>query len=267
MSSQQQPLAFKTVLITGGGGGLGLAMAKWLLHEEKKKVIIAGRTTSKLEEASSQHLNNCPYYTLDTGAISKIPEFVKQITSEHPDLDCLINNAGVQRPLQIPDGKFDLDKADQEIDINIRGPMHLAIGLLPALLKHDHPTIVNVSSVLGFVPFSKINPVYNGTKAWVHFWTMNLRTQLLQSPGSEKVTVVEIAPPSVETDLHREREDPDDNKKSKNPNSMSVDDFIKEVSEQWKAGREMIAAGMARGMVDRWESTFQADYNKMVGGK
>lgn len=94
-----------------------------------------------------------------------------QITTEHPDLDCLVNNAGVQRPLDItklPATEF-LSKANQEIDINIRGPMHLALGLLAHFRTRPRATIINVSSVLGFVPFSVINPVYNATKAWMHF--------------------------------------------------------------------------------------------------
>jgi short-subunit dehydrogenase involved in D-alanine esterification of teichoic acids len=88
----------------------------------------------------------------------------------------LINNAGVQRPLDVND--FDLSKADQEIDINIRGLMHLAIGFLPHFKTKPSATIMNDSSVLGFIPFSIISPVYSAAKVWVHFWTMNLRTQL-----------------------------------------------------------------------------------------
>lgn len=116
------------------------------------------------------------YYVLDIGSISSIPSFVQQVLKECPEADCLINNAGVQRPLDV--NAFDLEKADQEININIRGPMHLTIGFLDHFKKKEAATIINVSSVLGFVPFSIINPVYNGTKAWMHFWSMNLRTQL-----------------------------------------------------------------------------------------
>jgi short-subunit dehydrogenase involved in D-alanine esterification of teichoic acids len=140
---------------------------------------------------------------------------VKRLISEHPDVDCLINNAGVQRPFQVlgPTYGFDLDKADQEININIRGPMHLTLDLLPHFNSLPNGGVVmNVSSVLGYNPFSVINPVYNGTRAWVHMWSVNLRTQL--AIAGSKVKVVEIVPSTVETALHREREDPDDNKKS-----------------------------------------------------
>lgn len=98
---------------------------------------------------------------------------------EHPDLDCIVNNAGVQRQLEVLRHNEDLlDKADQEIDINIRGPLHLTLHLLPHLQKQNNPVVINVSSILGFLPFAFINPIYNGSKAWLHSWTMTLRTQL-----------------------------------------------------------------------------------------
>lgn len=254
-------LAFKTALITGGGGGIGLALAKWLVSEGKQ-VIIAGRTESKLQSAVQDLGSAASYYVLDTGKVADIPTFVQRVVHERPDLDCLINNAGIQRPFDIPHG-FDLAKADEELDINIRGPMHLAIGLLPHLQTKPGATIVNVSSVLGYIPFSIVNPVYNGTKAWMHFWTMNLRTQLADTG----VRVLEIAPPTVATDLHRERADPDDNKKEKNPNALTTEEFMSEVTRQWKAGETVLSAGMGKSVADRWYREFWPDYSKASGGK
>ncbi|KAF9694044.1 hypothetical protein EKO04_008057 [Ascochyta lentis] len=252
--------SFTTALVTGGGGGIGKALAQQLI-KDGKKVIIAGRTESNLK-ASAQEIGAAGYYVLDTGVVSSIPSFVTQLTKDHPDLDCLVNNAGVQRPLDVnkmQSSEF-LEKADQELDINIRGPMHLALHLLPHLKTKDRALIVNVSSVLGFVPFSLINPVYNGTKAWLHFWSMALRAQLKNST----VSVVEIAPPTVATDLHREREDPDDNKKEKNEKALSVDEFVEEVVHKWKAGQEMIGAGMANGIVESWEGSMGKVFEEMT---
>lgn len=252
---------FKTALVTGGGGGIGKALSQQLI-KDGKKVIIVGRTESNLK-ASAKEIGAAGYYVLDTGDISSIPDFIQKITQEYPDLDCLVNNAGVQRPLDV--NKMDIadftQKADQEIDINIRGPMHLALHLLPHLKSKPNALIVNVSSVLGFVPFSIINPVYNGTKAWVHFWSMALRVQLKQS----SVRVVEIAPPTVATDLHREREDPDDNKKEKNKAALGVDEFTEEVIGKWKRGEEMIAAGMANGIVEGWEGSMGKVFEEKTG--
>ncbi|KAF1830046.1 short-chain dehydrogenase [Decorospora gaudefroyi] len=252
---------FKTALVTGGAGGIGKALSAQLIRDGKK-VIIAGRTESNLQK-TAQEIGAAAYYVLDTGDISSIPAFVQKLIAAHPDLDCLVNNAGVQRPLDVNtmDASEFGSKADQEIDINIRGPMHLALHLLPHLKQQSAPLIVNISSVLGFVPFSVINPVYCGTKAWTHFWTMDLRAQL----QATNVSVVEIAPPTVATDLHRERADPDDNKTGKNAEALSVGDFVEEVLGKWRAGEEMIAAGMANRIVERWEEGMGAVFREKTG--
>lgn len=248
-------LDFKCALVTGGGGGIGRAMSEWLISQGKQ-VIIVGRTEDKLKKAASELGHNTTYYVLDTGKTSDIAPFCKKITSEHPELDCVINNAGVQRPLDIND--FSLEKADQEIAININGPMHLAMGLLEHLKGKEKACIMNVSSVLGFIPFSIINPVYNGTKAWIHFWTMNLRSQLKDS----NIKVVEIVPPTVATDLHRERSDPDDNKKENNPDALSVEEFMDEVTKGWKENKDTVAAGMAKEVVEKWYKAFGEKYSE-----
>ncbi|KAI9753638.1 MAG: ribonuclease T2-like [Chaenotheca gracillima] len=255
-------LDFKCAVITGGAGGIGRAMADWLI-DQGKEVIIVGRTESKLQTAAKEMGGRATYYVLDTGNISAIPEFVARIVRDHPEVDCLINNAGVQRPLDI--NNLDLAKADEEININIRGPMHLASAFLPHFkTRPAGAVIMNVSSVLGFVPISIVNPVYNGTKAWLHFYTMTQRTQLAKAGANIKV--VEIAPPTVATDLHRERADPDDNKKEKNPNALSVEEFMEFVVRGWREDKDMIGAGSSEKVVDRWYKEFGPDYEKASGG-
>ncbi|KAI5366126.1 putative short-chain dehydrogenase/reductase SDR, NAD(P)-binding domain superfamily [Septoria linicola] len=262
-------LDFKCALVTGGAGGIGRAMTEYFLSLNKK-VIIAGRTESKLK-STAQEINNSnlSYYVLDTGDLASIPAFIKKLTSEHPDLDCLVNNAGVQRPLDVNEmsPKDFLEKADQEVSININGPMHLAIGLLPHFKSHKSgAVIINVSSVLGYIPTSVINPVYNGTKAWQHFWSVNLRTQLSRAKdGGEKIRVVEIAPPTVATDLHREREDPNDNKKENNDAALSVEEFMDELTSGLKRDDEVISAGWGKGPVEKWYKTYAEDYKKAAG--
>ncbi|GAM88300.1 hypothetical protein ANO11243_063330 [Dothideomycetidae sp. 11243] len=255
-------LDFKCALVTGGGGGIGKALAQHLVSQGKK-VIIAGRTEKNLQE-SSKEIGCAAYYVLDTGDMQAIPKTIQKITREHPELDCLINNAGVQRPLdfnETPAEDF-LGKADQEIDINIRGPMHLIVQLLPHLKTKPHACIMNVSSVLGFLPFSVINPVYNGTKAWLHMFTMTLRTQLAKD--GDKIKVVEIVPPMVGTDLHREREDPDDNKKEKNDIALTVDEFMDAVAKGWKENKDVITAGPGEGILKKWDEAIGQQYEKMA---
>jgi short-subunit dehydrogenase involved in D-alanine esterification of teichoic acids len=251
---------FKTVVVTGGGGGIGKALSQQLI-KDGKKVIIVGRTESNLKATASE-IGAAAYYVLDTGDVASIPKFVERLISKHPDVDCLINNAGVQRPLDVnkDDPRDFLKRADQEIDINIRGPMHLIMELLSHFKSKPNALIVNVSSVLGFIPFSIVNPVYCATKSWVHFWSISLREQLKDS----KVRVVEMAPPTVATALHRERSNPDDNKKENNPNALSVDEFVDEVMAKWKKGDVMISAGMGNKMVSTWEESMGKMYDEMV---
>lgn len=253
-------LNFNCVLITGGGGGIGKAMVPYFMSKGKK-VIICGRTEANLA-ATHKETKCAAYYVLDTGEISKIPEFIAKITKEHPDLDCIINNAGVQWPQQVlkDDPAELLAKADQEIDVNIRGPMHLAVGLLAHFKTKPAAAIINVSSVLAYVPFSIINPVYNGTKAWLHSWSLALRAQLKDT----NIKVIEIAPPMVATDLHRGREDPDDNKKHKAPTTMEIHEFMEEIAGKLERGDETFAAGMGQELVDQWFAAYGERFNEAV---
>lgn len=231
-----------------------------------KSVIIAGRTEASLQRTATE-IGAKDFFVLDVSNIPTIPGFVKQIVSKHPELDCVINNAGVQRPFQIlgPDYDFNLDHADQEIDTNIRGPMHLCVSLIPHFDSLPNGgVIMNVSSVLGYNPFSLVNPVYNGTKAWVHFFTMNLRSQLLQA-GS-KIKVVEIVPPTVETALHRERKDPDDNKKVHgNSSALSVQEFMAQLEEGWESDKDTCPAGLGHELVEKWYGAYGEAYKSAEG--
>ena len=142
--------------------------------------------------------------------------------------------------------------------------MHLTLGFLPHFAEKEKGGVVmNVSSVLGFVPFSIVNPVYNGTKAWLHFWTMSLRAQL--DKQGKNIRVVEIAPPQVETALHRDRTDPDDNKKSKGASALSIEEFMEEVVKGWEEDKDLISAGMGKEVVEEWEGTMGKRFNKIVG--
>ena len=175
-------LDFKCALVTGGGGGIGRAISEYFLNQGKK-VIIVGRTKSNLE-AASKEMKDCPYYVLDTGKISAIPEFIKKIIQEHPELDCLVNNAGVQRPLDVNEMSAEefLEKADQEVAINVSGPLHLAVGLLPHFRQKEGAVIMNVSSVLGFIPTSIINPVSPDDLTVV----IDISASLMHIPGLQR---------------------------------------------------------------------------------
>lgn len=279
----------ETAVITGGGGGIGRAMAEALI-QAGKKVILVGRTEANLKSTASS-IGAAGYYVLDTGDTAAIPGVVDRILADHPDVNCLVNNAGVQRPFQFPGVQeqrhqeygFDLARADEEIDINIRGPMHLTLRFLPHLTtprSKDKPgvgvgVVINVSSILGFLPLQVINPVYGGTKAWVHFFTMNLRSQYnnnnnpasSSSESSERLRVVEIVPPTVTTALHRDRTDPADNSKEKNKAAMSVQEFMHVVVAGFKDGSDIIAPGPAGQLVKVWYDALGPSYEAAVAGQ
>ena len=231
-----------------------------------KKVLLVGRTESSLAK-TAEEIDAAGYYVLDVGDIPSVDAFIDKVIAEHPDLDCVINNAGVQRPFQIlgPTYDFDLAKADQEIDIDIRAPLHLCVGLTQKHFQHlpYGAVIMNVSSVLGFVPFSVVNPNYNASKSWLHFFTVNLRTQLAQADS--KIKVVEIVPPQVETDLHRDRENPNDNKKSHGAaTAMTIDEYMADVSKGWEANDDVVAPGPAAATVGVWQEVLGSKYEKML---
>lgn len=143
--------------------------------------------------------------------------------------------------------------------------MHLCVGLVPHFNSLPNGgVIMNVPSVLGYNPFNIVNPVYNGTKAWVHFFTMNLRSQLRQA-GS-KIKVVEIVPPTVETDLHRERKDPNDNKKAHgNSIALSVSEFMEQIQAGWEKDLDTCSAGLGNELVEKWYGAYGEAYAKAEG--
>ena len=233
------------------------------LVKRGKKVILVGRTASTLPSVAKE-IGATAFYVLDTGDIPSIVPFIQKVIAEHPDLDCLINNAGVQRLHEIlgPDYPFDLDSADQEMNINIRGPLHLSVGLVQRHFSklEGGAVVMNVSSTLGFLPGAVICPVYNGTKAFLHAFTVNLRTQLARADS--KIKVVEIVPPLVETDLHRDRLDRGDSRRA--VRALSVEDFMKETVEGWEGDKDVVAVGMGKVIVEAWDRAIGDRYAEWI---
>lgn len=182
-----------TILITGGTSGIGMALAERFL-KRGNTVVICGRDPVKLEAMKKKHPAMITVVA-DTGKEKDRVDLWNRVTKEFPKLNVLINNAGIQR-------KIDLTKAeawsetDSEIDINIGGPIHLSMLAIPHLSKQERALIANVSSGLAFVPLVA-TPVYSATKAAVHSFTLSLRHQLKKTG----IEVVEIIPPAVRTNL------------------------------------------------------------------
>ena len=208
-------LTNNTILITGGGSGIGRGLAE-ALHALGNKVIIAGRRQKTLEETTDANPGMASVI-LDLDDPAAIQSFVEEVIELHPMLNVLINNAGIMRgeDLKAPNVK----DAEDIITTNLLGPIRLTGALVPHLQKQANAAIINVSSGLAFVPFPA-TPTYSATKAALHSYTVSLRVHLQGTP----VEVIEIIPPAVATDLTPGRSTDD-------PRMMSVDDFIAETMQ------------------------------------
>ncbi|WP_375419560.1 SDR family oxidoreductase [uncultured Hymenobacter sp.] len=187
-------LSHNTVLITGGASGIGLALATRFLNAGST-VIICGRRADKLAEAQQQH-PGLRTRVADVATAADRAALATWATIEFPNLNVLVNNAGIQNRLKIDDLAADWETRRQEIAINFEAPIHLAALLLPHLRQQPGAAILNVTSGLAFAPLAGL-PLYCATKAALHSFTLSLRQQLLPMG----VEVLEIVPPAVDTDL------------------------------------------------------------------
>jgi uncharacterized oxidoreductase len=188
-------LSKKTVLITGGTSGIGMELARQLL-QRGNTVIVTGRDPAKLE-AARRALPQVQTFESDASDPVAIAKLYDIVLERFPAVDVIVNNAGIMRNLNL-NGHRDLTDVTREIEINLNGPIRMVQQFLPHLKTRDGALIVNVSSGLAFIPMA-ISPVYCATKAAMHAYTQCLRVQL-EGTG---VTVVELAPPGVETPLFR----------------------------------------------------------------
>lgn len=178
------------ILVTGGATGIGLGLTERFINDGNT-VIICGRRESVLQEVADKF----------PSVITKVCDLAKEeeriglynwVAEHHPDLNVLVNNAGVQNWMNVSDNDF-YERSENEVAINIMAPVHLA-NMFLNIKSLD--TIINVTSGLAFVPLSKV-PVYCATKAFLRSFTMSLRHML----KATNVEVIEIIPPALNTDL------------------------------------------------------------------
>ena len=181
-----------TILITGGGSGIGEALAQ-RFHDAGNTVIVAGRRLDALEKACAGR-TNMHAITLDVESAAGIADFTRRLLAEHPTVNVLINNAGIMR-FEDVSTKRDLADAEATITTNLLGPIRLIDALIDHLKAQSDAAIVNVTSGLAFVPLAT-TPTYNATKAAIHSYTVALRHVL-----GDRVEVIEMAPPAVQTGL------------------------------------------------------------------
>jgi uncharacterized oxidoreductase len=186
--------AGNTVLITGGATGIGFSLAEHLL-KAGNEVIICGRRREKLAEAKAR-LPRIRTKRCDLSRDSQRRILHDWVTSRFRDINVLVNNAGIQRMIDLKKGERDLLGGEDEIETNLKACIQLSTCFVPDLLRRKEAAIINISSGLAFVPLA-IMPVYCATKAALHSFSLSLRHQLQETP----VKVFEIIPPMVDTEL------------------------------------------------------------------
>ena len=206
-----------TILVTGGGSGIGRALAE-AFHARGNRVIIAGRRSAMLEEVVRAN-PGITALILDIEDPAAIRAFAAQLTAQFPALNVVIHNAGIMRPENLHDAPAALSDAEAQIATNLLGPIRLTAALLPHLLRQTDATIMTVTSGLAFVPLA-LFPTYCATKAALHSYTESLRFQLRDS----KVEVIELPPPYVQTELTGTHQASD-------PHAMPLKDYIAETMQ------------------------------------
>ena len=222
-----------TILITGGATGIGFSMAKYF-HERGNTVIICGRREDKLQQAKTKidrlHTVRCDIANPDDRNL-----LFEYINNNFPNLNMLINNAGVQRDIDLTKNVPGLNNGSDEIKINFESPICLSVLFMSLLSGKENAVIVNVSSGLAFMPqYSVAMPIYCATKSAIHTFSIVQRKQL-EPLG---IKVVEIIPPMVKSELNAE------GRKKRNgiktPHAMSADDFVKKALEKMEQDIEEI---------------------------
>jgi uncharacterized oxidoreductase len=224
-------LVGNTILVTGGGSGIGRALAE-ALHARDNKVIIAGRRKSALAETVQAH-PGMESVELDVTDPSSVARVSRELVRKHPSLNVLINNAGIMKVDDV--GKaVDEELLASTLTTNLAAPIRLTGALLEHLKSRPSATVINVSSALGFTPLAW-SAVYSSTKAALHSYSLSLRYKL----KGTSVRVLELVPPWVQTDLLGAENRSD-------PRAMPLDEFTSETLRLLATDVEEIVVEKAR---------------------
>jgi len=252
---------YKKVLIVGATSGIGWALAERMV-ENGILVIVAGRRKERLDELVQKHgTEKVTPFVFDITQLEAIPQFAEDVTKQHPDLDCVVLNAGIQRTFNFAKPEtVDFSVIHEEFTTNYFSYLHLTTAFLPFFqAKKEQTALVYTTSALGLVPISRCSN-YCASKAALHSMLLCLRWQLRNGPGNVKI--IELAPPAVQTELHDERHQPDI--KNGRAIGMPIGEFTDEAWEGLVKGEDEIWVGeMSKSHGLGWEQQRQAAFKIM----
>ena len=236
-------LSNNKILVTGGASGIGLGLTERFL-QENNTVIICGRRADVLKEVSDKHPSIITK-VCDLSIETERMALYNWVLTNHPDLNMLVNNAGIQNWMNISDTDF-YSKAVTEINTNVLAPIHLTSLFIN--LKSLN-TVMNVTSGLAFVQLTKV-PVYCATKAFFHSFSISLKHLLKE----KNIAVIEIIPPALNTDLGG---------KGLHDTQPPVSDFINSIFQQMKDGKTELTFGFSEIMAKSNPEELQTVFNRM----
>jgi len=225
-------LTGRTILITGGSAGIGLAFALKFL-ELGNEVIVTGRRQAVLDQVKAKHpkLHTIQSDVADPAHVAALAARVK---SDFPKLDVLMNNAGIMLYKNLKAPAADLAGLMAEINVNVGGVITTTSAFID-ILRANKGTVINTSSALAFVPLPSA-PIYSATKAAIHSYTQSLRFQLEETG----VEVIELMPPVVKTDLASELAE------GGSVTVITTDELVKQSFAALKAGALEIRPGQSK---------------------
>ena len=233
-----------TILITGGGTGIGLAIAEAFLKRDNK-IIICGRRESLLKEVKEKY-PEVEYIVTDLRKPDQVKLLHQWTVKKFPEVNVLINNAGIQRAFNFNEQET-LEDITEEIEINLSSPVLLSALFTEKFKSVKESAIINVSSGLGFAPLAFM-PVYCATKAALHSFTMSLRHQLRNT----SINVFELIPPIVDTDLDQGRR----GKRGEADRGIEPAIVAEGLIKGMETGDPEIIIGMAKGLRENGETAF-----------
>jgi uncharacterized oxidoreductase len=243
-------LTGNTILITGGGSGIGRGLAE-ALHKRGNQIIIAGRRKAHLTAVANPN-PGMRWVELNIEDPANISGVARKLIADYPKLNVLINNAGIMSVDDVS-GPVDDQLIVSTITTNLMGPIRLTSALIEHLKKQDHAAVINNSSALGFVPLA-FAAVYSSTKAAIHSYTLSLRYKL----KGTSVGVIELPPPWVQTDLLNSNNE---------PRAMPLADFITDTVAILGTDAEEILVERARTLRNNAgpsEGPFVTQFNDMM---